>query len=84
MVLACISVADPWVLELAGKLREAGFDATAGRVEGGYERRILMLGLSTAERDEILAALDDCPDGLCELREALVQEAAWRDRDGLS
>ena len=34
MVLACISVADPWVLELAGKLREAGFDATAGRVEG--------------------------------------------------
>ena len=43
-----------------------------------------MLGLSIAERDEILAALGDCPEGLSELREALVQEAAWRDRDGPS
>jgi hypothetical protein len=84
MVLACISVADPSVLELAWKLREAGFDATAVRLEGGYERQIHMLGLSTAERDEILTALGDCPEGLCELRTVLVQEAAWRDREGLS
>ena len=84
MVLACISVADPSVLELAGKLREAGFDATAVRVEGGYERRILMLGLSTAERNEILTSLGDCPEGLSELRAALVQEAAWHDADAPS
>ena len=42
MVLACISVADPSVLELAGKLRDFGFDATAARIEGGYEREALM------------------------------------------
>jgi hypothetical protein len=76
MVLACISVADPSVLELAGKLREAGFGATAARIDSGHERRVLMLALDTAERDEIVEALVDCPHGLAELRGVLVQEAA--------
>jgi hypothetical protein len=83
MVLACISVEDPSVLELAGKLRDAGFDATAARMEGGYERRVLMLALDTAERREILHALVDCPEGLRDLRTVLQTEAVWRDRGGL-
>lgn len=85
MVLASISVADPSVLELAGKLRDGGFGATAARVEAGYERRIHMLGLDTAERGEILQALVvDCPAGLGDLRTVLLQEQEWRDREGLS
>jgi Mrp family chromosome partitioning ATPase len=54
-------------------------------VEAGYERRIHMLGLDTAERGEILQALVvDCPAGLGDLRTVLLQEQEWRDREGLS
>lgn len=82
MVLASISVADPSVLELAGKLRDGGFGATAARVEAGYERRVHMLGLDAAEREEILQALGvDCPAGLVDLHTVLLQEQDWRDRD---
>jgi len=77
MVLACISVADPSVLELAGKLRDFGFDATAARIEGGYEREALMVTLDTTERGEILQALVECPEGLRDLRTVLQMEAAW-------
>jgi hypothetical protein len=84
MVLACISVADPSVLELSGKLRDFGFDATAARIEGGYERKVIMLSLDTTERGEILEALVDCPEGLRDLRTVLQMEATWRDRHPLA
>ena len=83
MVLACISVADPSVVELSGRLRELGFDATAARIEEGYERKVIMLGLDTTERREILQALVDCPEGLRDLRTALQLEATWRDRESM-
>ena len=81
MVLACISVADPSVVELSEKLRDFGFDATAARIEGGYERKVIMLALDTTERREILQALVECPEGLRDLRTVLQLEATWRDRD---
>jgi len=84
MVLACIAVADPSVLELSVKLRDFGFDATAARIEGGYESQALMLTLDTAERGEILHALVDCPEGLRELRTVLQMEANWQSRPGSS
>ena len=84
MVLACISVADPSVMELSGKLRDSGFDATAARIEGGYERKVIMLTLDTTERAEILQALVECPEGLRELRTVLEIEANWHDRKALS
>lgn len=83
MLLACISVANPSVLELAVKLRDSGFGATAARLESGHERQVLMLALDTAERDEIVQALDDCPGPLAELRTVLAQESAGRHRAGL-
>ena len=49
-----------------------------------YEHQARLLGLSTAERDEILAVLVDCPDGLGELRAVLVQQHEWRRCEGLS
>jgi hypothetical protein len=64
MMLAGITVADRSVIELAGMLRGAGCDDTAARLESAYEHQAPVLSLSTAERDEILAILVDCPDGL--------------------
>ncbi len=65
-------------------LRDAGCDDTAARLESGYEHQARLLGLSTAERDEILAVLVDCPDGLGELRAVLVQQHEWRVREGMT
>ena len=78
MMLAGLSVADRHVIELAGKLRDAGCDDTAARLESGYEHQARLLALSVEERDEILAVLVDCPDGLGELRAVLVQQHEWR------
>jgi len=84
MMLACISVADTSVVELSGKLRDFGFDATAARIESGYERKVIMLSLDTTERGEILQALAECPEGLRDLRTVLQIEATWRDCEHLS
>ena len=82
MVLACISVADRSVVELTGKLRDFGFDATAARIQGGYDEQVIMMTLDTAERGEILAALADCPEGLRDLRTVLQMESNWHDHGG--
>lgn len=39
--------------------------------------------LTIAEREQILRGLEDCPDGLAELRGALLREHEGRVRDGL-
>jgi hypothetical protein len=85
VMLCGIPVPDRHVLELAGKLRDSGFDATAARLEDAYTRQTWVLALSIAERDEILQVLVDCPDSLAELRAVLVlvQECEWRRREGL-
>jgi hypothetical protein len=54
-------------------LRNAGCDDTATRLESGYEHQARLLALWTAERDEILAVLVDCPEGLGELRATLLK-----------
>ena len=84
MVLACIAVADPSVLELTVKLRDFGFDATAARIERGYESQALMVTLDTAERGEILEVLVQCPEGLRDLRTVLQMEANWHSRPASS
>jgi hypothetical protein len=84
MMLAGIAVADRHVIELAGKLRAAGCDETAARLESGYEHQAKLLALSVEERDEILAALVDCPDGLGELWATLLQPHEWRLREAIT
>jgi len=84
MLLACIAVADPAVVELSGKLRDVGFDATASRIERGYEEKVIMLSLDTTERGEIIEALVECPEGLRDLRTVLQMEATRRDREDIS
>ncbi len=72
------------MIELARMLRDAGSDDTAARLESGYEHQARLLALSIAERDEILAVLVDCPDGLGELRSTLLQQHEWRRREGIA
>jgi hypothetical protein len=83
MMLAGTPVRDQDVLELAGLLRDAGFDDTAERLENAYDLETKVLALTIAEREQILRALEDCPDGLAELRGVLTAEHTGRVRDGL-
>jgi hypothetical protein len=43
-----------------------------------------VLALTVDEREEILRAREESPDGLAELRGALVRDREWRQRIGLS
>ena len=80
IVLAGIPIDDKRVLTLAAKLRDAGLDDTAERLETAYDQETDVLAFSIAARDDILQVLVDCPEGLCELRAVLLKQQAWRDR----
>ncbi len=69
--------------ELAGIVRATGGDKLAGRLERALRDEVKLLGLEMNERAIILAALDDPPDGLSELRGVLMNEHQWRQREGL-
>ena len=83
MMLAGIPVPDQKVLDLAGLLRDAGFDETAERLENACDAETKLLPLTISEREAILRALDDPPEGLVELRGVLLLEHEARVRDGL-
>jgi hypothetical protein len=53
------------------------------RLRNALEREAVGLALSIDDRERILRALDDPPDGLAELRGVLLREHEWRLRDGL-
>jgi hypothetical protein len=58
--------------------------ALARRLDTALFYRAKVLGLTVAERRAILAALEDPPAGLEELRATLLQEHVWRQREGLA
>jgi hypothetical protein len=64
MMLAGIRVAPEFVRELADLVDEP----TATALEQALEVETTVLALSIADRERILRALEDCPDGLGELR----------------
>jgi len=80
MQLAGIPIRDELVLEFA---RLVDDDELAGRLEDCYGRDVRLLGLTIEERETIIRALVDPPQGLEELRAVLVAESAGRKRDGL-
>lgn len=47
------------------------------------KRETVIVALSIDDRERILQALDDPPDGLAELRGVLLREHEWRVREGL-
>ena len=70
--------------KLASRLRDAGLDATAERLETAYDRKTMVLPLDISERDDVLQVLVHCDDGLCELRAVLLKQQEWRVREGLA
>ena len=80
---AGIAVPDQDVLELARLLREAGFNESAERIKNAYDLETKILALTIPEREQIIRALDEPPDGLAELRTVLLREHEGRVREGL-
>ena len=62
-------------------LRAANHEDVSARLN--EELTTQVLALTIPEREAILRALDDPPDGLCELRGVLLREHEWRVREGL-
>jgi hypothetical protein len=81
--LAGVPVAARLVPRLAERVRDAGFDDTAERLENAYDRETKVLALTTDDRDAILRALADGPAELAELRGVLLRQHEWRRREGL-
>ena len=74
MFLAGVDVREGVLLELARRVRQAGFGDTADKLETGWREEDKMLALETCDRDALLHVLADGPDELAELRSVLLQE----------
>ena len=83
MMLAGVPVHADAVAELADSVRATGADDLADRLEVALDDGVALLALTIDERAIILAALEDPPDGLAELRAVLLNEHEWRQRTGL-
>jgi hypothetical protein len=83
MCLAGIPVAGDEVVELVVRLRAADITTVADHLERTLDRGTRIVALDEDERHAILRVLEECPDGLLELRATLVQEVAWRHEHGL-
>ena len=68
MMLAGVSVRNELVQRLAYLV---GDSELAGKIERGLDTQQAILPLTAPEREAILVALDDVPDGLEELRDRL-------------
>ena len=79
--VAGIPIRDEAVLELA---RLVDDPELATKLEENYSRGTKVLALTIPERETILAALDDPPAGLEELRGVLLRELEWRKAEGLT
>ena len=83
MMLAGVPVSEAATTELATMVRSAGADDLADRLAQALAEDVKLLALTVEERIVILAALEDPPDGLAELRAVLLNEFQWRQREGL-
>ena len=79
MMLAGLRVTSEDVRELAGLVEEP----TRGVLEKALELGTIIVALTIDDRERILRALDDPPDGLAELRGVLLREHEWWVREGL-
>jgi hypothetical protein len=80
MRLAGIELTDESLLALVVRLRRADLDNQADRIVHALMSMQTEVTLTHPDRVAILTVLDDPPDGLAELRGALLQEHA-RKRD---
>jgi hypothetical protein len=80
-MLAGIPVSGDAILELA---RLVDDPALATKLEDAYGRDVKILALEIRERETILAALEDPPAYLAELRGVLLKELEWRRAEGIT
>jgi hypothetical protein len=79
-----IGIPDRDVLDLARRLRATGYDE-ADKLEDAHRREIVILALEIPEREAILRALEDCPDGpLAELRAVILRDITYFRQQGLA
>ena len=83
MLLAGVRISEPFVLDLADRLRDDGFDAAAQTLNAAQASRRAVVALTVRDREMILRVLGDPPEGLAELRGVLLREHVWRVRVGL-
>jgi len=76
MRLAGIELTDESLLALVVRLRRADLDNQADRIVHALMSMQTEVTLTDPDRVAILTVLDDPPDGLAELRGALLQEHA--------
>ena len=82
-MLAGVPVPADAAAELATLVRTVGADELADRLDQALADDVSLLALTIDERALILAAFEDPPDGLVELRAVLLNEHQWRQREGL-
>jgi hypothetical protein len=63
---------------------EGGTGCRSRTLEDAYYAERRVAALSIPEREAILRVLEDCPNGLAELRGVLLKEVEWRRREGLA
>ena len=68
---------------LLRRLAEVVPPAVARRLDMALFYRAAVLGLTSAERRAILAALENPPSGLENLRATLIQDPSWRQPENL-
>jgi hypothetical protein len=68
---------------LLRRLAEVVPPAVARRLDMALLYRAAVLGLTRSERRAIVAALENPPSGLENLRATLVQDPSWRQPEGL-
>ena len=78
--VAGIPVRDEAILDLARLVDDPDL---AAKLDENYSRGTKVLALTIPERTTILAALEDAPADLTELRGVLLEEHVGRVRDGL-
>ena len=82
-MLAGLPVSEAATAELARMVRAAGAEDLADRLQRGLDDEVKLFALTVDERAVILAALEDPPCGLAELRGVLMNDHQWRGEVGL-
>jgi hypothetical protein len=73
----------PVAVELVRGLADRVDEPTAGTLEAAVDAGRATFALTVEDRERILRTLEDCPDGLAELRGVLLRERSWRMGEGL-
>jgi hypothetical protein len=81
MFLAGVPVTESLVRTLADRVDD---QPLATKLRTAIERETRVLALELGEREILLRALEDCPEGLGEFRATLLRDLQWRRSERLA